>query len=299
MSVERWLVQLQLQGRSGRTVEGYAGALRRLAAWCAPRTPEGLAAADLERYLAERLRAGLGPSAIGVAISAMRSFYRYVGSPAAAGLRMPRVKPRLQRTLDYAEAEQLVASIDTSTLEGKRDLALIALVIASGLRASEVARLKLADLDLEAGTFAVIVKGGQMEIGVFDEDAGATLASWLAVRGLAARPETPTVFVSLARGKQARGRPLTSQGVKLLCKRLAQRAGLKHFSPHALRRYFATNATENGCPSRLLMSAGRWKNLTQLEQYARATRLKAFLPYSPFARLMGGGQKPGEKTGPA
>jgi len=258
--------------------------LRRLAAWGGWTAAAQVSAADVVRYLAKRKAAGLGPSGLGVAICAARSFFAWSGSDAAGGLTLPRVPARVQRSLSHVEAQAVLCSLDTSTIAGKRDLALVGLLLASGLRASEVCRLRLADMDLAGRVLVVVVKGGQQRFGVFDEYAASLVQSWLSVRPLVALPETSTVFVAL-RGV-GRGLALTREGLKCLCRRWAARAGVPHFSPHALRRTFATLATAAGCPSRVLQAAGRWSDLAMVERYTRSLDPRAFDSYSPLALLM-------------
>jgi site-specific recombinase XerD len=287
---QKWLDKLELSGKATRTLAVYGLEVKKLAAWCAPRDVATLTRDELEQYLLERKRGGMGASGLGVIVCACKSFYHFTGAhEVVAGLKSPPVKGRLQRTLTEAEALAVIASLDSSTVIGKRDLAIIGFLLATGLRASEVCNLRLADVDITARTFSVLVKGGNIEQGVFDEHVAALLESWLAVRPTVARPETDTVFVSIHRAEAKRGHKLTREGIKLLCKRLAQRAGVRHFSPHALRRTFATLATENGCPTRLLQDAGRWKSLVMVETYTRALRLRAFEKYSPLAHLLKGG----------
>jgi integrase/recombinase XerC len=219
---------------SACTLGHYAAELVRFAAWGG--SPQSTAG-EVDCYLAGRKLGGLGASGLSGAVCALKSFFRFVGSDAAAHLRAPRVKPQAQRTVDEDEAAKVLTCIDTSTVAGKRDLALIALVVDSGLRTSEVCRLRLADLDVERGLFTVIVKGGQAEFGVFHPYTGQLVSAWLAVRDRVAQLDVDTVFVSVARSRKMKGKALTRQAPKLLCRRLAVRAGVKPFTLHALRRW--------------------------------------------------------------
>jgi len=267
---------------STRTVEAYLTELRRFSAWGGRANSNP---ADLDRYLAERKAGGLGSSGLGVAVCALRKLYRFLDLPATVThLKLPRNPKRIQRALTADELMRLLSTLDSSTVTGKRDLALVGLAVSAGLRATELCRLRLADVDLEQGQLKVLCKGGQWKFGVFDAYAAALIAAWLPVRPAAA---ADTLFVSLARSSLTRGQPLTRGGLKTLCRRLAIRAGIPHFSPHSLRRTFATLAIEYGAPSRLLQEAGRWSSLDYVELYSRGVRMKAFTQYSPLARLMG------------
>lgn len=288
--IQRWLDKLELAGKAPRTRESYCHHMQMLAKWAAPRSVDGLQLEDLERFILERKRAGIDAPTLGVSVCAFKSFYRVIGSPAAEGLKSPTVRDKAQRTLTEDEMNQVLACIDSSTVKGKRDLAIIGLLLATGLRAAEVGRLKLRDVDMDRQIFSVVVKGGRTDEKWFDAYAASLLSSWLAVRPSVARPGVETVFVGM-RGKK-KGCPLTREGVKGLCDDLAKVAGIDHFSPHALRRTFATLATENGCPSRVLQEAGGWQSLLMVEKYTKAVRLRAFEKYSPLMGLM---QKPGNR----
>lgn len=289
--IQRWLDKLELAGKAPRTREAYCEQIRVLARWAAPRSVEGLQLEDLERFILERKHSGIQESTLGVSVCAFRSFYRTIGSPAADGLKSPTVKDKAQRTLTESEMNKVLACIDSSTVKGKRDLAIIGLLLATGLRAAEIGRLRIKDVDMERQIFRVVVKGGRTDEKWFDPYAANLILSWLAVRPSVARPEAETVFVGMSGGKK--GYPLTREGVKGLCDELAQRAGIEHFSPHALRRTFATMATENGCPSRVLQEAGGWQSLLMVDKYTKAVRLRAFEKYSPLMGLM---QKPDNRS---
>jgi site-specific recombinase XerD len=289
--LERWQGRLELAGKAQRTREAYREEIARLVKWSMPRDVTELTRADLEDYLLARKRGGVGESSLGVIVCACKSFYRYIASNAADGLTSPTVRSKLQRTLTESEVEAVLMCIDTSTVKGKRDVAIVGLMLATGLRASEVCRLRLTEVDMERRAFRVVVKGGRENVRHFDEYAANLLAAWLAVRPGVARPEVQNLFVAIPpkiRSKQ--GVPLTRQGIKLLCLDLARRADIPRFTPHALRRTFATLATEYGCPSRLLQDAGGWSSVTMLEIYAKAVQLRAFDQYSPLIRLMKRGE---------
>ncbi len=193
-----------------------------------------------------------------MATCAMRSFFGWVSGKksVALGLSVRRVKSRKQRSLTFEQLGAVLASCDTSAPLGKRNVALVALMVDTGLRASEVCRLRLVDLDLAGHCFRVVIKGGEEEAGIFTPETAALLATWLAVRGECA---LATVFTSVAAGKVAHS--LTPCGLRCVFRNLGASAGLTKFSPHDLRRTFATLATERGVPSRLVQEGGRWSNI--------------------------------------
>lgn len=236
---------------------------------------------DLERAIAERRAGGAGNSLIGVTISALRNYYRWIGrdpNPAAA-LRYPPDRTPPQRTITAQQAGQLMAACDTGSVIGRRDLAIITLLLDTGLRAAELCRLSLSFLDLATRRLSVLVKGGQLGYGVFSEYTATCLASWLDVRPAA---EHDHVFCGLKRLT-----PLTRRGLNEILAAVGQRAGIPKISAHDFRRGGATIATLAGCPMQTLMLAWRWSDERTARRYLRSIAPEAIAPYSPVNRIMG------------
>ena len=81
------------------------------------------------------------------------------------------------------------------------------------------------------------------------------------------------------------GEQLTTTGLRCLFRKLGKQAGLAAFSPHDLRRTFATLTTEAGAPSRVVQVGGRWSGLELIVRYTQALQVKAIMPYLPTAAL--------------
>lgn len=244
-----------------------------------PEAVEDWRAADLIQFVS---RPEWGASQRYVALYACRRFlrWRFEDHPALAA-RIKSVKPKKQRVLTVSKALELLASFDTSTPAGARDLAIAALALDTGLRCSELCRLRLPDVDLHARTLQVIVKGGQWGSGVFSHQTALYIAGWIALRVAAAGIET--LFVSLHHARF--GRPLTRGGLQGMVSRWGKAIGVV-LSPHDLRRSFATLSTVFGAPSRVVQEAGRWSDIAMVERYTRSLDASAIAPYLPVARLV-------------
>jgi integrase/recombinase XerD len=217
----------------------------------------------------------------------MRSFFAHAcgkRSPART-LPAPRPKPKLQRTLTAAQAFAVLASCDTQTITGVRDLALLCLMLDTGLRASEICRLKVTDLDRERRRLTVLVKGGKLGDGVYTEYTARQVDVWLVSRGRVAVEGVAELFVAV--GGLTPGHSLSGSGLRVIFRRLGKAAGLSAFSPHDLRRTFATLTIRNGAPTRLVQLAGRWDDLALLERYTVALEASDIEQYLPVGRLMG------------
>jgi site-specific recombinase XerD len=220
------------------------------------------------------------------AVAALKKFYRYkYGQHHPVGqIKVRRVDPGPQRTLDKQEVMDILAALDTTTANGIRDLAILSLMIDTGIRASEVCNLELLRLDLKRMRFTVFVKGGYLADRLFFDYTRICLENWLSVREGIAQKDCRYVFVSI--GGRTPGQQMTRSTLRYLTKKLSHLTGTSHFSAHALRRTFATLATENGAPTRVVQIAGGWKSIRMVERYTQALKQDAVKPYSPIDRLM-------------
>lgn len=223
-----------------------------------------------------------------LAICACRSFFRWAlgdwRSPSRA-IRLPKRRRVPQQTLDQDQVLQVVSSIDTSSPIGIRNVATICLMIDTGLRASEICHLRLEHLDLEERRLVVITKGGNYELKVFSQYTRAMLAHWLSVRSNFAIENVATVFIGI--GGLTPGYSMTSHGLRAIFRKLGTRAGIGPFSPHSLRRTFATLALKSGAPTRIVQVAGGWQDLGMVERYSQMIKPSDLDPYFPVNLVMG------------
>jgi integrase/recombinase XerD len=210
---------------------------------------------DIIDYLATRRRHGLSARTTARELVAIKAFYRFlcerahVASNPAMQIQAPQQWQRLPQVLTRAEVEQLLQSPDTSTPLGKRDAALLELLYATGLRASELVGLMLDSVNTVGAYLKVRGKGDKERLVPIGEMAAVQLDDYL----LHGRPkllrerQTTTLFVN----RSAVG--LTRQGLWKIVKRYMRQAGItKPMSPHTLRHSFATHLLEGGADLRSL-----------------------------------------------
>lgn len=133
---------------------------------------------------------------------------------------------------------KLLKSINRRRPSGIRDYAMILLLIDTGLRAGEIVKLKLEDLDLKAGLLRVFGKGRKHRMVPMGEKARRALWYWLR-----ARPEDSlddSLFV------YRNGIGITQRALYLMLARKSREAGLGRINPHSLRHFFATRFLANG-----------------------------------------------------
>lgn len=157
--------------------------------------------------------------------------------PSVAGRRLV----GLPKGLEPDQVQRLLVSCDGSTRNGCRDIAILTMLVRLGMRAGEVAALRLDDIDWRAGEIVVRGKGKCVERLPLPTDVGAAVAAYLH-QGRPASAQGRTVFVRI----KAPHRPLSSCGVTQVVAAAARRAGLGRIHAHRLRHTAATQMLRAG-----------------------------------------------------
>jgi site-specific recombinase XerD len=283
-AINEFLLHGQQVGWSPGTVTSYRWHLGRFSAWLV--AEDVLQVSDLSRSHVRAWGASIretwAPATCKGAVSAVRSFLRWLRDEGiieldlVGALKVPRVPERVQRTMTADEVGRLLAACETpvehglsladATVVALRNAALVALLYDSMLRASELCRLELDDIDLNAGRLVVRAgKGGKDRVAVFGPQTVEILRAWLAVRR--SRSGEPAVFLSV--GGSTPGNRLTSRGLRVIVKNLGERAGIADVSPHAFRRGSAAQLTLSQVPSRIVQLLGGWSKISMVELYTR------------------------------
>ena len=212
-------------------------------------------------------------------IVSLRNFYRYlrreslVPSNPTENLESPRIWKVLPKYLSLEEVEKLLAQPSAETPLEIRGRAMLEMLYGTGLRVSELASLRVADMNLEAGYVCTLGKGNKQRIVPVGRAAIAAVEKYCA--GSRARllgsGLSPYLFVS------RRGSRLTRQGVWLLLSRYGKLAGIrKRITPHLLRHSFATHMLARGADLRSLqMMLGHSDiSTTQIYTHVATARLQ-------------------------
>jgi integrase/recombinase XerD len=235
---------LAAYGRDLRDFHGFLGAGRGIA---------DIGPDEIVAYV-ERLRErGLKPASVARRLSALRGFYRHlvregdlVRDPTEQ-VDMPRPSRPLPKALSKSDALALIECPDLSRPRGVRDRALLELLYATGMRASECLGLRLDDLNLAAGYVVCTGKGSKQRLVPVGTEALARVRAYLRdVRPrYARRRDAGRLFLNPAGG------PLSRQSLWTIVRRAATTAGIrKQVSPHVLRHSFASHLLEGGADLR-------------------------------------------------
>ena len=198
----------------------------------------------------------------------------------ADDLRAPRAWPGLPTYLSAEEVDRLLTAPDTSTPRGLRDRALIELLYATGLRVSELVRLKLADVTLDQGFLTCLGKGSKERMVPIGDSAVAWVRRWQADgRGaLLGGRTSPWLFVS-----GPRGTPLTRVGFWKLLKRHGTSVGVGHaLSPHVVRHSFATHLLDRGADLRAIQMMLGHADLSSTQIYTHVLEARLRTVYDRY-----------------
>ena len=195
---------------------------------------------------------------------------------------LPRFGRKLPVFLSLDEVDRLLAAPGRTTPRGLRDTAMLETLYATGLRVSELVKLRLGDLNLEAGYLVAYGKGKKQRIVPLGEAAVATLRAYFETTRRYFLPETavPTTdFVFLTR----LARRMTRQGFWKIIDAHARAAGIrKHISPHKLRHSFATHLVERGADLRAVQAMLGHADIGTTEIYTHMSRAHLRSVYDKF-----------------
>jgi integrase/recombinase XerC len=292
-AVDSFLTHLEKERDvSPHTVTAYAHDLKELARFLAERL--GVEAVDwnaidrlaMRAYLAHLARRGLSKRSSARALSAARSFFRFmhrndlVTSNPARAVGSPKLEKHLPGHLDRAQVETLFAAAATRAQEGKftdvRDLAVLELFYSTGLRISELRGIDTRDIDLLAGSVKVRGKGRKERIVPIGGPAQRALREYERARDqliatVGSKAERGAFFLS-QRGRRMSARTLHN-AVTARLSGVDEGAGL---SAHALRHTFATHLLDGGADLRAVQELLGHASVatTQIYTHTSVERLK-------------------------
>jgi integrase/recombinase XerD len=230
---------------------------------------ERLSAADVSVFLARECPRRSTASAQQL-VTGLRALLRYLHLAGVIELPLrwavPAVADRrglsLPRGLEPAAVVRLLASCDRRSLTGRRDYAVLLLLARLGLRAGEVAAMRLEDLDWRGGELLVRGKGNRNERLPLPVDVGTALVSYLRWRP---RVECRAVFLCVRAPLGPVSAGVVSQTVRAAC----TRAGLERVGAHRLRHTAATRMLRAGSSLPEIAQVLRHQRLETTAQYAR------------------------------
>ena len=269
-----------------RALEGFFNWLKKQAAsleWRSVRPQQ------ITDFLIFRKRAGLQASSIRLEAVAIRIFFRFLANRhrwtenPAETLSLPRPEKHLPETLNVAQVEKLLVSINSNNPLGLRDRAIFELLYSSGLRVSELCNARLENIDLDAGFIRVTGKGNKTRLVPLGAPACEALKNYLQKERpcLVAKKTGAEIFLSI------RGKKLTPPRIRQLITQYAARAGIEaHVYPHLMRHSFATHLLSGGADLRIIQELLGHADISTTQVYTHVEKsglqavIKKFHPRS-------------------
>lgn len=289
-AAEEFLSWLTVErGRSSNTVAAYR---RDLAAYVSALRAGGLeldtaSEPSIQAHLRELREAGRAPASVARAAAAIRGLHRFLvedgRAPAdpAADLESPRVPSGIPKPLSEDEIGALLQAATGDDPVRRRDLAILELLYATGMRVSELVGLSLGDLDLDEGLARVFGKGAKERIVPFGGPARRAVDAWLSSGRPAFVPErwarrgdAEALFL----GK--RGRRLGRQHVWAILQDYGERTGLAdRLSPHVLRHSCATHLLDHGADLRIVQELLGHASISTTQVYTKVSQERMWAVY--------------------
>ncbi len=287
--VDQYLREVEAEGSSPHTVRSYRIDLSQFLGFLHQAHPDAPDSTLLERvdpvavraFMASLRSRGLSPATLARKVAAIRSFFQYCcrrgrlsWNPATL-VTTPKLPKPLPPHLTVDQAFQLLATPQGETPLSLRDLAILELFYASGIRVGELTGLRIDDLDLEQRLVKVVGKGKKERIVPIGRPATKALAAYLAARETLSGGGRgkPSAASGIAQRRaplflNRRGGRLTPRSVERLLEKYLRRSGMgKAITPHGLRHSFATHLLQAGADLRVIQELLGHARLTTTQRY--------------------------------
>jgi len=266
------------KGLSANTQEAYSRDLARYLDYLEQQgrtVPASVTSEDIAVFLGRLKDQGIGPRSRARCLSAIRMFHKflmienYADVNPASIIEAPRTLHKLPEFLSTGEVEALIASCAGPSGENIRDLAMLELLYATGLRVSELVHLKLREVNLDSGYLMTLGKGNKERLVPIGESACQRVSAYLEGVRWRLDPDRQNRFLFLSR----LGDAMSRQAFWNIIKKRACLAGIsKNISPHTLRHSFATHLLENGADLRSVQVMLGHADLSTTQIYTHVTR---------------------------
>jgi len=271
--LDSWLLALRAERKSPQTLKAYGDGVRRFLGWAdaAGREPT-LDRATLSAFVAGLLDDGAQPATAVSRQLAVRRFSAWLTEEGEQptdrllGAKPPKIDVPVVPVLSEDQLKAMLAACAGPDLRERRDEAILRLMLETAARAGEVVALRVADVDLRAGTAVVTRgKGGRGRVLPFGPQTGRSLDRYLRLRRAHRLADTPALWLG------DRGKEFTYYALDATLKHRARLAGVEGFHAHVLRhtaasRWLAAGGSEGG-----LMAVAGWRRREMLDRYTAAT----------------------------
>lgn len=267
--------------RRETTKETYRKALREYSKWLGPTAPETLTSYDIQRYKDYILSKRLTSASMSSYLTAVRRFYDYLVSTGRAGENparkvkgAPRPRRHLTDSISRRDVGRLLDAIDSTTPLGRRDEAILSLMVRAGLSEIEIVRLNLGDLKSRGGNKVIYVQGKSKdrkdEYVTLTPSLEESLGRYIEERGASA-PDEPLFW---GVGNRAVKDRISTRGLRARINHYFVTSGIKKkgVKPASLRHTAAMLAIEEGATVSEIQRLLRLRTTESALQYFEEAR---------------------------
>jgi len=223
------------------------------------------------------LRKNISPRSIARILSTIKKFHRFLlrekitSSDPSDLIDTPKIDKKIPNFLTFDEVTKILKSPNLKKPQGSRDRAMLEIMYATGVRVSELVKLKNGDVNLDVGFMKCMGKGSKERIVPLGKVAGQFLQKYLNGARIKLLGEKVSVYLFLAQG----GRTLSRQSVWKMIKKLVRKVGIKkQVSPHTLRHSFATHLLEGGADLRSVQEMLGHASITTTQIYTHVNQMR-------------------------
>ena len=278
---------LRAINRAPKTIATYLEALRQFAGFVQasgmPNYPALITREHIEHFLVHLQDRGLSSATINNRFRGLQSFFKWMveveGEIRAENnpitrLKSPKVDETLPSVLELEDLQKLVEHcLKADDQNARRDTAIIRVFIDTGARLSEIAEIKLGDVELEAGLITVTGKGNRTRRVSIGPKTVQAVDRYLRRRQQKFGRGTDRLWLGSGGGQQIDKKPyLGISGIRKMMQKRAEDAGLDHINPHQLRHTAAHYAkSEDDYKDADIMAQFGWRSARSMDKYARST----------------------------
>lgn len=274
------------KGLAKNSLSSYATDLRKFGDFLAKKEVD---LADVERlhlirYFQALRTSGISARSVARALAAIRGMFRFLVAEKhmkhdpTENVENPKLWSSLPKSLMANDVEALLHAPDITKPDGLRDRAMLELLYATGLRVSELIKVKRDDLVMDAGFLRTIGKGSKERIVPFGDSARDAIVEYVE-KGRSHFDKHGDAHLFLSN----RGRPMTRQSFWMKITKYARQAGIKsHISPHVLRHSFATHLLENGADLRSVQMMLGHSDISTTQIYTHVSRARLQKMYEQY-----------------
>lgn len=267
--LDSFLRALRAENLAKRTLETYKESISQFINFLAERgvsvTPAEITRQQVEDFITELLNKWK-PATANNRYRALNRYFKWlmeegeIEESPMAKMKPPKIPEQPPEVLTFENIQAILKVCEGKDFSARRDMAIIRLLIDTGLRRGELAGLKVEDLDLDTQTVTVIGKGSRVRVVPFGRKAARDIDRYIRIRALHPQAASPELWL----GKAG---PMTDSGIYQVVTERAKQAGIEEVYTHLFRHTFAhlwlaSEGTEGD-----LMRITGWRSRTMLGRY--------------------------------